>query len=309
MHVSKRPIFLAAVGLLVSCATQGRAASRLAEVHTSDVALFYRIYDFAHGKPSGEALQRDYIDQGTSGVRDFVPQRIKSGNDLAITVAKNPNVYEHARSCMGTLPAVKRKLATAFGRLAEIDPEATFPPVTILIGRNNSGGTTSKAGVLIGLEVACSTSSPDQADLTERLYHLIAHEYGHVEQFPHGGEDATPDTVLKHSLIEGVAELTAYLISGEVANSHLEQWTRGQEEKIDRRFLAEQDSMDLSHWLYSGPGTPEKPGDLGYWVGYRIARAYYERAADKRLAFKSLLELRDPKAILAQSGWEPGDPT
>jgi hypothetical protein len=23
-------------------------------------------------------------------------------------------------------------------------------------------------------------------------------------------------------------------------------------------------------WLNNGPGMPEKPGDLGYWVGYRI---------------------------------------
>jgi hypothetical protein len=59
-----------------------------------------------------------------------------------------------------------------------------------------------------------------------------------------------------------------------------------------------------------GPGTPptpEKPGDLGYWVGYRIAKAYYLKATDKRLALKTLLELKDPKAILADSGWTPGD--
>ena len=207
---------------------------------------------------------------------------------------------------MRVLPAVRSKLAGAFRRLAEIDPKSTFPPVTILIGANNSGGTTGKSGVLIGLEVACR-SSWLQPDPTERLYHLIAHEYGHVEQFPEGGEDKPSDTVLKQSLVEGGAELVAELISGQVSNVHLQHWTHGRERQIDRRFMAEKDSKDLSSWLYNGVGTPESPGDLGYWVGYRIAKAYYLKAPDKRIAIQNLLQLNDPKAILAESGWTPGD--
>jgi hypothetical protein len=319
MHISKsaantaerprwrRIALLAATGVLVGLAGQACAAAPLAEVRTSDVDLFYRIYDAAHGAPTGQALQTGYIDAGSDGVRQFVPHRIKSGDDLAAAIAKHRDVYDHARDCLRVLPAVKVKLAGAFQKLAEIDPEATFPPVTILIGRNNSGGTTGKPGVLIGLEIACRASWM-QPDLTERLYHLIAHEYGHVEQFAHGGEDATPDTVLKESLVEGGAELIDDLVSGQVSNVHLQRWTKGREREIDEQFLAEQDSKDLSHWLYNGPGTPEKPGDLGYWVGYRIAKAYYLKASDKRLALKTLLELKDPKAILADSGWVSGDP-
>src|SRR5258705_8626290 len=33
--------------------------------------------------------------------------------------------------------------------------------------------------------------------------------------------------------------------------------------------------------------------DIGYWVGYRIAGAYYARVTDKRAAVRDLLELRD----------------
>lgn len=206
---------------------------------------------------------------------------------------------------MKALPNVKAKLKGAFARLATIYPEAIFPPVTILIGRNNSGGTTGRSGVLIGLEVVCR-SSWMQPDLTDRLYHLIAHEYGHVEQSPELGEDDENTTVLKQSLIEGVAELIAELISGEVSNAHLARWTAGHVEDIDRRFMAEAGSTDTSAWLYNGVGTAEKPGDLGYWVGYRIAKAYYEKAPDKRLALKTLLDLKNPEAILIDSGWRPG---
>lgn len=275
------------------------------KVRTSDVTTFYRLYDAANGKPSANTLQQDYIDKGTNGVREFVPHRIISGEALAKEVGNEEPVYRQARSCMEVLPAVKMKLRGAFRRLAALDPQATFPPVTILIGRNNSGGTTGKSGVLIGLEVVCRSSSL-QPNLTDRLYHLITHEYGHVEQSPALDEDGEKTTVLKQSLIERVAELVAKLTSGQVSNVHLQTWTAGHAKEIDQLFFTDADKKDISAWLYNGVGTPEKPGDLGYWVGYRICKAYYDKAANKRAALRTLLDLKDPKAILNDSGWQPG---
>lgn len=292
------------IGIMAATAAPANTPGPV-EVRTSDVTTFYRLYDAASGKPTAQSLQQDYIEKGTDGVRQFVPYRIISGEALAKEVGKEEVTYRQARSCMEVLPAVELKLQGAFQRLADLDPQATFPPVTILVGRNNSAGTTGKSGVLIGLEVACR-SSWLQPNLTDRLYHLIAHEYGHVEQSPALEEDSDNTTVLKQSLIEGVAELVAQLTSGQVSNIHLQTWTAGHVEEIDQRFLADADNADISAWLYNGVGTPEKPGDLGYWVGYRIAKAYYDRAADKRTALRTLLDLKDPKAILNNSGWRPG---
>jgi hypothetical protein len=77
--------------------------------------------------------------------------------------------------------------------------------------------------------------------------------------------------------------------------------------QIGAAFLADVDSTDLKPWLSNGVGTPEKPGDLGYWVGYCIAKKYYRRAHNKRAAMQTLLEVKDPKRILTDSGWKPGD--
>jgi len=288
-------------------APRAAAVASQPEVRTSDVELFYRVYDAAHGAPDAQTLQRDYLDAGSDGVRQFIAHRIRSADALAKTVAENPGVYEQARACAALLPKVRGRLAAVFRKLAAIDPAARFPPVIFLIGRNNSGGTTGPSGVLIGLEVACRADWL-QADLTDRLVHLIAHEYGHVQQFPQGGEDAYPDTVLKQSLVEGEAELIAELTSGEASESYLQRWTRGHERAIGEAFLAQLDSHDLKPWLYNGVGTPEHPGDLGYWVGYCIAKDYYRQARDKRAALRTLLELKDPHQILRDSGWQPGEP-
>ena len=246
-----------------------------------------------------------YIDDGSDGVRQFVPHRIKSAEALAKAISENRVVYDKARACMSALPAVRTRLAAVFKKLAAIDADAIFPPVTVLIGRNNSGGTTGKSGVLIGLEVVCR-SDWLQSSIEDRLVHLIAHEYAHLQQFPRGGEDARPDTVLKQSLVEGVAELIAELTSGEASESHLQRWTKGHRREIGAAFLSDVDSTDLKPWLYNGAGTPEKPGDLGYWLGYCISKSYYTHAPDKRAAIRTLLELKDPKKILAHSGWKPG---
>ena len=295
---------LASSGALAQAPERTRpSASQLVEIRTSDVDLFYRIYDAAGGAPNAGALQHDYIDAGSDGVRQFIPGRIKSADAMSVTIAGNPAIYKNARACMAALPAVRARLALVFKKLAALDRSAVFPPVTILIGRNNSGGTTGTSGVLIGLEVVCR-SDWLQLNIEDRLVHIIAHEYAHIQQFPRGGEDAEPNTVLKQSLVEGGAELIAELTSGEASESHLQRWTKGREREIGKAFLADVDSTDLKPWLYNGVGTPEKPGDLGYWVGYCIAKSYYTHAKDKRLAIKMLFELRDPKKILADSGWK-----
>jgi hypothetical protein len=76
-------------------------------------------------------------------------------------------------------------------------------------------------------------------------------------------------------------------------------WTRGREQEISAAFREQMHGTDVNKWLYNGVGTSEKPGDLGYWVGYRIAKCYYERAADKEAAVRALVELKDPQEILA----------
>src|SRR3546814_9870488 len=83
----------------------------------------------------------------------------------------------------------------------------------------------------------------------------------------------------------------------------------GREKALETEFVAEQgDTAMGSDGLYNGIGTAERPGDLGYWVGYRSAKAHYQGAKDKKAALKDIIEMRDAKAFLAKNGWYPGIP-
>jgi len=78
----------------------------------------------------------------------------------------------------------------------------------------------------------------------------------------------------------------------------------GHEAEIETSFVADEDKRDLTSWLYNG--TMDKSGDIGYWVGYRIVKSYYQHATDKQAAIREIIEIKDPKAFLAKSGWYPG---
>jgi len=297
------------IALLVplhSHATEPAATPPAAQVRIDDVQRFYQLYDRTDGHPAANRLQSDYLDQGSPGLKQFVHSRIGSADKLAAAIDKAPDAYLDARACAATLPAVRQQLGDVFSRLAAIHPQAVFPPVTVVIGRNTTGGTTTASGVIIGLETICRANWMEP-DITARLTHLIAHEYVHLQQ-PAARIDPPPEaSVLFLSLIEGGAEFIGEQISGQVANIHLQRWTQGHECTIERRFLAEADGTDVTPWLYNGPGTPEQPGDLGYWVGYRIAKSYYEQAVDKQQAVAEILSINNDTAagFLAKSGWKP----
>jgi uncharacterized protein YjaZ len=114
----------------------------------------------------------------------------------------------------------------------------------------------------------------DAADVGDRFVHLIAHEYVHVQQ-PGASVDVEQPTLLYQTLLEGGAEYVAELISGQPANAHLRRWTQGRECALERAFVQDSMGTDLSKWLYNGPGDDARRGDLGYWIGYRIARTMF----------------------------------
>jgi hypothetical protein len=273
------------------------------EIHTEDVDRFYRVYDAAGGHPSADQLQHEYLDHGSEGLHQLARLRSVSGAAIAEALAKHPEIYSGARRCTEVLPGVRQRVGVALHQLGVLYPSARFPPVTIAVGRGKPVGVGSpRTGLQIGLEALCATNWMNP-DLEDRFVHTIAHEYAHVQQLAAMDDDPQP-TVLEASLVEGGAEFTAELISGDVGYSQLRVEVRGREQEIETAFVADEDETDLSRWLYNS--TLERMGDLGYWVGYRIVKSYYQHAPDKRQALRDILEMSDPQWFLAHSGWHPG---
>lgn len=275
-----------------------------AVVHTADVDLFYRVYDAADGQPTAEQLQRDYLDAGSDGLHTLARLRKVTGDRIAAKLADNPALYEDARRCAAALPPARARLEAALLELGRLYPEARFPPVTVAISRGKPVAVAAPdTGIQMGLEALCAVDWLNP-DLEDRIVYVLAHEYVHVQQVNAAAiTDKESPTVLELSLVEGIGEFVGELIAGDVAFVHTVD-AAGREREIETRFAADLDKTDLSDWLYNG--TLETPGDIGYWVGYRIAKAYYRNADDKDAALRGMLEMSDAKAFLARSGWHPG---
>lgn len=296
-------ILAAGLAATIALASPGWTQGTKAALDTADVELFYRLYDETGGRPSAEQLQARYIDAGSPGLRVFFDARRTTAARLAEAIAIRPEIYRKARACASTLPKVKGRVDTALARFTTLYPQARVPSVTVAVGRGKPIAIGSPVtGVQVGLEALCAADFIDP-DAEGRFVGVLLHEYAHAQQSPLLTEKEKP-TVLEAALVEGGAEFVTELLIGRPAYVYFGPLTKGREREIETAFAADLDKTDLSAWFYNS--TPEKPADLGYWAGYRIAKAYYAKASDKQAALRDILAVSDAHAFLAASGWTPG---
>lgn len=303
--IAVRGLLAIIASLALSDATQNPSSAAI-EVQTEDVTRFFSIYEAAGGRPTAEQLQREYLDRGTTGLRHLARVRNVTGERIAQAVAADPELYANSWSCMAAIPRIRERLDATFGKLLILYPEAQKPPISIVVGRGRPLAIAGPGdGVQIGLEAMCSAIAARffNANIDDRFVHVIAHEYIHAQQNPALANNEKP-SVLERSLVEGVAEFVGELISGGIANVAVSASAGGRETEIEKQFAADTDKADLSAWVDNT--TPESVGQLGYWVGYRIAKAYYRQAPDKRAAVREMIQMTNPRAFLVKSGWYPG---
>lgn len=236
-----------------------------------------------------------------------------AAKNLAAVYLRRRAYYDAIRPntlALDTARAIKDSIRASFRRLSALYSEAKFADVYFLIGRMNSGGTTGQSGLLIGTEINARDASTPVSELSswERavtgqikdLPHIVAHEMIHTLQGPRTG----PRTLLVSAINEGSADFLAELISGKHIINPAYTYGDAHERELWTEFRAAMDSTNTSAWMYQGDRAPPgKPADLGYWMGYKISKAYYDQATDKHAAVKEILLHTDSKAFLAASGY------
>jgi len=266
-----------------------------ARLVTADIPRFYEAFDVGlEGGPEELrlALEDLYLGPGSAGVRDFTPGRIQNAAHLAQTVWSNREAYAAARPRALAVAEAEPRLRELFHRAKEILPDFVFPDVYFVIGALNSGGTSTAAGLIIGMEM--------EVNRLETLPALVMHELVHFQQ---GGMAPVTD-LLGQCLREGSADFLGELISGGNINAKTYAWAAPREAELWDAFLAVAFGTDPGRWLYVYDETRLEgwPPDLGYWAGYRIAQAYFETVPDRRQAIHDLLHVQDYRAFLEASG-------
>lgn len=275
---------------------------------TSDIARFWAMYDQLATSREPEALvQRAYLDQGSPGLRAFTRLRIKSAAKLLAVITAHPKYFAAIRANTQQVATLEAKIRGALREMKVLYPEATFPSLYFVIGAMSSGGTVSDDGLLIGTEmfsrgpdVPSDELSPWLQAVTrsiEELPLIVVHEWVHSQQ-QHGAE-----SLLAQVVQEGSADFLAELVTHGTINEHVYKYGYAHEAALKRELLEDFKTNAAQNWLYNAEQSKDRPADLGYFMGYRIAQAYYQRAADKRRAIYDILHIADYERFLADSGY------
>lgn len=281
-----------------------------APVVADDIPRFWKAWErLAAASSTADslaALREEYFAPASRGLQDFIRARIEDEAHLLGAIRAVPSYYASIRG--STLRAVDMipEIRAMLRRWAALYPEAQFPAIYLVIGRLNSGGTTSADRILIGTEMYGRTDATPLDELddwlrevlrpVEDLPIIVAHELFHTQQ-----EYARDNRLLARAIREGVPDFLAELVTGRHINPHVHAWAEPRAHELWVDFQMEMHEEGNRGWLYASR-APGEPNDLGYWMGYRIAKAYYERAADKAQALHDLLAIRDYDAFLAASG-------
>ncbi|HEX2835193.1 MAG TPA: DUF2268 domain-containing putative Zn-dependent protease [Thermoanaerobaculia bacterium] len=277
---------------------------------TDDIPRFWSAYDRAMAAKTAEErtriFQEQYLDAGTPGLADYAKSKIRSARELAEFVYAQRAYYDSIRANTLRVGELESRIRGALSELTELYPEAQFPDVYFVIGRLNSGGTISERGLLIGAEMyGVAPQTPVDAlplgtrrivQTADALPHTVVHELIHFQQKPTGTEN-----LLFGVMIEGGAEFLADLVLPAPRKPFFREWGEAHAEQVWTKFEADHASMDWSGWIGGNAKATEAwPADLGYYVGYELARAYYDRAADKKAAIRELLNFHDASRFLAR---------
>lgn len=315
---------------------QTNADPNKAKFVTSDIDNFWRAFDLAAQETSSEKkiqiYQTEYLDKGSVGLQDFVRMRIKSAKDLAAVIEILPRFYGSVRPSTLRVRETEKQMRKSFRRFKKIYPNAVFPDVYFVIGVANTGGTASDNGLLIGTELFGLTkntlrgefpqfvkkyasgsgggemSETDLQQLVDRLLAvalkpiekvpiIVAHESCHFNQ----NYQKKETTLLEKSIQEGACDFISELIAGEPLNLEQKIYGNAREAELWREFEAEMNGTDLSKWMYNGFKSKDRPGDLGYYMGYKISWSYYENAKNKRQAVSDVLNIKDFSEFLERS--------
>jgi hypothetical protein len=280
-------------------------------IETSDIENFWKAFDklkYASNKnDSIKIIQTEYIDISTNFFKEFIKVRNFTAEEYVSLIHKYPKFWSSIRKETEKVNNRKEDIEKILDKYEGEIPNFKRPNVCFAIGCLRTGGTVSENLILIGTEIAASTPETDKSELSNWLksvigtfgdiVSIISHETIHTQQ------KGNLSNLAEHSISEGVADFLSEKISGFLINKVAYEYGFENDCKLRKEFLQDysKNKTDISSWLYNGSKSKNRPADLGYYIGYRIAEEYYNKMTDKRKAILDLLNRKNYMKIFKRS--------
>lgn len=275
------------------------------QVVTTDIHNFWEAYDLITAT-SDSATQYHYLDslfiqRGTPGLQGVMQARNYSPQEYLHAINHYPKFWASIRPNMQLADELSGELQSGIEKFREIYPDLKPAKIYFTVGAFRTGGTTIDSTVMIGSEISLADSSTVTSEFPENLAHLKTHfatnpnkhlVFLNVHEYVHTQQNPRVFNILSLTLYEGVAEFVAHKALGIPSPIPQIEFGKTHAQRIREVYETEMFYNNLLYkWLDGSAPNEFGMRDLGYYVGYQICENYYEQAADKAQAIKTMIEL------------------
>lgn len=274
---------------------------------TSDIDNFWTAYDkITSTKDSVQQydyINQLYIDKGSIGLKAIMQARRYTDKSYVDAINNYPLFWKSIRTNTLLSKQIAKDIEHDVSKLKKLYPTLRPSKIYFTIGAFRTGGTTMDSMVLIGSEIAMADKNVVTKEFPNSFSNLPpyfatdpinnigfnnVHEYVHTQQ-----KTTIGNNLLAQCVLEGVAEFIAVKATGKPSTAPALKYGYAKEnfEKIRARFETQLFNIFNGFWLYDNAENEFKVRDLGYYVGYVICEKYYNKAANKKQAFKEMIEL------------------
>ena len=285
--------------LLLSCNNE-----ETTQIISSDIDNFWVAYDKINATNDTilkrKYLKEHFIDKASIGQKKMFALRNYTPKEYLDVIKKYPKFWTSLRKNTLDFKPHNAEILKGISKLRAVYPEMKNSSVYYTMGAFRSPGTGVDSTLILGSEFALGDLTINTTEFKGDKEHIIAyhnidplkylqslsiHEYIHTQQnFP-------VYNILSWTLYEGIAEFI-----GTHLTEQKSPWSAFKYGPENEKFVKDTyehqlfDSGNMDNWLWSN-NNQFGHRDLGYYVGYSIAKIYYENSKDKSLAIKQLIEL------------------
>ncbi len=285
-------------------------------VETSDIDNFWEAFELAERagsqKEKVDIYRKEYFEKGTVGLRDFTFFKMRNGGIEGFTdfVEEHREYYAAIKEPVNEAAKKIDSLKYYFEEVQKYVPDATLSNYYFVVGMHTSFGTVSMNGSLIGIENVVDENTPVQL-LPEHRRSIVAPAsflpWVLVHELIHTYQNRSNPTLIGATITEGTADFVTELILGKPVPKPLYRiYGEENETMLWEEFQKEMMGTKLKDWI-AGVTKERKeqgwPQDLGYFIGYKIAKGYYENKEKKTEAIRELFRNENPMLILKKSGY------
>ncbi len=272
----------------------------------SDLENFVEAYvQLNSGVDTLKILNTFYFGKASPGLQEYIGRHGLTPELMRDAIRKNSDKYDKISIFVNNLNDFIPRFKNTLKKYNKIIPGTMYAPTYLLVGANRGIAQASRFGQLVTITRVLENQ--------EKLIKLIVHELSHFQQaMAIGGEKyislyASPNNMLGICLREGGAEFITYLVLQETTQEDALSYFANNETELKLKFIKDLKVQDKSFWLWESINQKEYPKLLGYVMGYKICKSYYDKAGDKLKALNEILALAQPDTFLEMSGYLPSN--